>query len=569
MVFNAPVLCCCWWTGYRGVLLQHNTQHVQSHTRTYRVPLTIDGVPHRMHTILAGSERHTTPSSVEAGPPPVDERLRVLLTVRMPALNAAAAVLLQLPANTMPVAFSRAEFSERFAASAADLQAVADFAASYGLKVERAHANSGNVILEGTVQQCEAAFQVSLREYVHGAMRYRGRTGPVSIPQALDGIVTAVLGLDARPQAQTLPNAPTPAPAPSTPASPSSIASGHGPTVQYTPPQLAQLYGFPEHDGHGQCIGIIVLGGGYAREQMAAYFAQLRLPMPDIVDVLLPGADNTLGTGNENADIEAQIDIQIAGAIAPGAKLVVYFAPNTDNGFLEAINAAIHDTEHCPGVIAISWGFTESQWTPQSRKAYDCAFQAAALLGVTVCIAAGDDGASDGQPGLNVCFPASSPFVLACGGTRLTVTADGADEQAWSKGGGGQSRVFARPAWQKDLLLTDEHHRPQQLSMRGVPDVAANADAQTGYYLYINGQPAVMGGTSAAAPLWAALLARVYGVNQTQPSFVVPRLYGQPDAFRDIVAGDNGGFRASTGWDANTGLGVPDGARLKALLQRA
>ncbi|WP_372381796.1 protease pro-enzyme activation domain-containing protein [Xanthomonas sp. NCPPB 1068] len=523
-----------------------------------------------MHTILPGSERQPVPATLQAGPPRGDERLRVLLVLRMPALNAAAEVLLQLQAGTLPVAFSREEFSARFAASQADLQAVAQFAASYGLRVERAHADSGNVILEGSVQQCEAAFQVSLREYVDGAMRYRGRTGPVSIPQTLDGIVTGVLGLDARPQAQTLPAAPTPVPtraAPQAPTPPVAPAEGHAPIMQYTPPQLAQLYGFPEHDGHGQCIGIIVLGGGYTRAQMQTYFAQLRLPMPTLVDVVLPGADNVAGTGTDDADVEAQMDIQIAGAIAPGAKLVIYFAPNTDNGFLEAINAAIHDAEHAPGVIGISWGFTEAQWTPQSRQAYDCAFQAAALLGITVCIAAGDDGASDGQPGLNVCFPASSPFVLACGGTRLQVTADSADEQAWANGGGGQSRFFARPAWQKDLRLTDAQHQSRQLRMRGVPDVAANADAQTGYYLSINGQPAVMGGTSAAAPLWAALLARIYGANGMQPHFVLPRLYGRPDAFRDIVAGDNAGFRASAGWDANTGLGVPDGARLTDALR--
>ncbi|SON96702.1 Peptidase [Xanthomonas citri pv. fuscans] len=522
----------------------------------------------RMYTILAGSERRTAPSTIEAGQPPQDERLRVLLAVRMPALNAAADALLQLQPNTLPVAFTRAEFSERFAASATDLQAVADFAAGYGLRIEHAHADSGSVILEGTVQQCEAAFQVSLRQYIDGAMRYRGRTGPVSIPQTLGGIVTAVLGLDARPQAQILPSAPEasaslpPAIQPTAPAD-----SRGGPIMQYTPPQLAQLYGFPEHDGHGQCIGIIVLGGGYAREQMTAYFAQLRVPMPTLVDVLLPGATNAVSRGNADADVEAQMDIQIAGAIAPGATLVMYFAPNTDNGFLEAINAAIHDAEHSPGIIAISWGFTESQWTPQSRQAYDCAFRAAALMGITVCIAAGDDGASDGQPGLNVCFPASSPFVLACGGTRLQVTADSANEQAWASGGGGESRFFARPAWQNNLRLTDAQHQSRQLRMRGVPDVAANADVQTGYYLSINGQPAVMGGTSAAAPLWAALLARIYGANRMQPHFVLPRLYGRPEAFRDIVAGDNAGFRASTGWDANTGLGVPDGARLAEALR--
>ncbi|KAB7762596.1 peptidase S53 [Xanthomonas maliensis] len=507
-----------------------------------------------MHTVLVGSERQAAPASLDAGSVPRDERLRVLLTVRRPALDAAAAALLQVRAGTRAQALTRAQFSTRCAASAADLQAVVDFAASYGLTVERVHADSGSVSLEGTVQQCEAAFQVQLHRYVRGEQQYRGRIGPVSIPQALDGIVTAVLGLDARRQAQT---------PPVTTIAQAKAAAEETAIAQYTPPQLAQRYGFPDHDGHGQCIGIIMLGGGYRRAQMAAFFAQLGLSMPSVVDVLLPGGSNAPGSGDDDGDIEAQMDLQIAGALAPGAKLVAYFAPNTDNGFLEAINAAIHDREHAPGIISISWGYTESQWTPQSRQAYDSAFQAAALLGITVCVATGDDGASDGEPGLNVCFPASSPFVLACGGTQARPDS----ESGWSKGGGGPSRFFARPGWQEGLRLTDEHRQSQPLRRRGLPDVAANADGRTGYALSINGEPSVMGGTSAATPLWAALLARIYGANRMPPAFVVPRLYGRPDAFGDIVDGDNGGFRASTGWDAATGLGVPDGARLTAWLR--
>ncbi|UYB51035.1 S53 family peptidase [Xanthomonas sp. AM6] len=510
------------------------------------------------YQILCGSERSPLPGCVDAGKFPAAHRLRVLLALRQPALDAAAARLLDVAGDDVPAPLSREAFASRFAADAEDLRAVEAFAAQHGLCVEQTLAHAGVMILEGSVQQFDRAFQVDLRDYRNDDLRYRGRTGAVSVPAALHGVVSAVLGLDDRPQARMLPHAR----AQDVTASPGAAA----PVARYTPPQLAELYGFPEHDGTGQCIGIIALGGGYAREQLAAYFAELGLPMPQIVDVLLAGARNRPSGQARKADVEVQMDVQIAGAIAPGAKLLVYFAPNTDNGFLEAIVSAIHDRVHAPDVIAISWGFTETLWTAQSREAYNRALQAAALLGVTVCIASGDDGASDGQPGLNVCFPASSPFVLACGGTRLQVDAQAAHEQAWSGTGGGQSRVFARPRWQQGLALHGTQAAAQPLNMRGVPDVAANADAETGYYVHIDGRPAVMGGTSAAAPLWAALLARIYGMNGGRRLFLPPRLYAVADACRDIVGGSNGGFRAGPGWDACTGLGVPDGGRIAAAL---
>ncbi|PPT90244.1 S53 family peptidase [Xanthomonas theicola] len=513
------------------------------------------------YQILCGSERTPLPGCVDAGKLPATHRLRVLLALRQPELDAAAAQLLDSAADGLPTPLSRTAFAARFAAGADDVRAIEAFAAHHGLHVEQALAQGGAVILEGSVQQFDRAFQVDLRDYRNDDLRYRGRTGAVSIPAALHGVVTAVLGLDDRPQARTLPRTLPRARAQDAP--PPAAAA---PVAQYTPPQLAELYGFPEHDGAGQCIGIIALGGGYARAQLAAYFAELGLPLPQIVDVLLAGARNQPTGQTHKADIEVQMDLQIAGAIAPGAKIVVYFAPNTDNGFLEAIVSAIHDRVHAPDVIAISWGFTETLWTAQSREAYNRALQAAALMGITVCMASGDDGASDGQPGLNVCFPASSPFVLACGGTRLQVDAQATHEQAWPGTGGGQSRVFARPRWQQGLALHATQAAAQPLSMRGVPDVAANADAETGYYVHIDGRPAVMGGTSAAAPLWAALLARIYGLNGGRRVFLPPRLYAAADACRDIVDGSNGGFRAGPGWDACTGLGVPDGARIAALL---
>ncbi|UKE49732.1 S8/S53 family peptidase [Xanthomonas translucens] len=508
------------------------------------------------YQILRGSERSPLPGCTDAGKFPAAHRLRVLLALRQPELDAAAARLLDTAGDELPAPLSRDAFATRFAAAADDLRAVEAFATQHGLSMEQTLAHAGVAILEGSVQQFDRAFQVDLRDYRKDDLRYRGRTGAVSIPTALHGVVSAVLGLDDRPQAHTLPQAQD-APAP---------AGAAAPIARYTPPQLAELYGFPEHDGAGQCIGIIALGGGYERAQLAAYFTELGLPMPQIVDVLLAGARNQPGGQGRKADIEVQMDVQIAGAIAPGAKLVVYFAPNTDNGFLEAIVSAIHDRAHAPDVIAISWGFTETLWTAQSRAAYNRALQAAALMGITVCIASGDDGASDGQPGLNVCFPASSPFVLACGGTRLQVDVQAQHEQAWSGTGGGQSRVFARPRWQQALTLHGTQETAQPLSMRGVPDVAANADAETGYYVHIDGRPAVMGGTSAAAPVWAALLARVYGLNGGRRVFLPPRLYAVADVCRDIVDGGNGGFVASPGWDACTGLGVPDGGRIAAAL---
>ncbi|MCC4595042.1 S53 family peptidase [Xanthomonas campestris pv. phormiicola] len=517
------------------------------------------------YRILPGSERQALPGCVDAGKVPASESVRVLLALRQVALDEAAARLLDATADRLPEPLAREAFAERFAPSDADVHRIVAFAEQHGLQVEQHLSHAGAIFLEGSAEQMDQAFQVDLRDYRKDELRYRGRTGALSLPVELQGLVTAVLGLDNRPHAHTLPKARDTQPGKRHQDAPPDAK--RAPIAQYTPPQLADLYGFPQHDGAGQCVGLIALGGGYDRAQLAAYFAKLGVPMPQIVEVPLAGARNQRSGQTDKADIEVQMDVQIAGAIAPGAKHVVYFAPNTDNGFLEAILNAVHDRVHAPDVIAISWGFSETLWTAQSREAYNRALAAAALMGITVCIASGDDGASDGQPGLNVCFPASSPFVLACGGTRLQVDGQTANEQAWSGSGGGQSRVFPRPRWQQGLSMNGTQAAAQPLTMRGVPDVAADADAETGYYVHIDGRPAVMGGTSAAAPLWAALLARIYGMNGSRRVFLPPSLYtAAAGACRDVVTGDNRGYKAGIGWDACTGLGVPDGAQIAALL---
>jgi len=284
-------------------------------------------------------------------------------------------------------------------------------------------------------------------------------------------------------------------------------------------------------------------------------------------------------TGNpDGPDGEVMLDIEVVGAIAPQAHIAVYFAGNTDAGFLDAITTAIHDTTNKPSVISISWGGPESSWTQQSMTAFDSAFQDAATMGITVCVASGDSGSSDGvTDGANhVDFPASSPNVLACGGTNLQIANNAtAAETVWNDGaqggagGGGVSSFFPLPAWQDGLQATLTAGGTSALTNRGVPDVSGDADPETGYTVRIDGTATVIGGTSAVAPLWAGLIARINATNGTPAGFINPRLYATPSALNDITQGNNGAYAASPGWDACTGLGSPNGAQVAAVLAPA
>lgn len=269
------------------------------------------------------------------------------------------------------------------------------------------------------------------------------------------------------------------------------------------------------------------------------------------------------------------LDIEIAGAIAPDARIVVYFAPNTDAGFLDAITTAVHDKTHKPSVISISWGGPESSWTQQSLTAYDQAFQAAAAMGVTICAASGDSGSSDGvnDGADHVDFPASSPYILACGGTSLQAAKGTiAGEVVWNNGvghgagGGGVSSFFALPPWQEGLQATTGSGAASPLRNRGVPDISGDADPQTGYDVRVDGQDAVFGGTSAVAPLWAGLIARINAAKGSSVGYIHPQLYKNPAALLDVTQGNNGDFAAATGWDACTGLGSPDGQKIAGIV---
>jgi len=309
--------------------------------------------------------------------------------------------------------------------------------------------------------------------------------------------------------------------------------------------------------------------------------------------VILDGGANDPTNAN-SADAEVLLDIEVAGSVAPGANIVVYFTTNTDQGFQDAISTAIHDTTNNPSVISISWGGPESTWSQTAINSMDTTCQSAAALGVSITVASGDSGSSDGESGNNVDFPASSPHVLGCGGTALTVNNGQREaevvwnDQASGGGatGGGVSAVFSLPTWQASAGVPAAHQKkhkktkeppkkdaavPQAAASgggRGVPDVAGDASPETGYQILVDGQQEVVGGTSAVAPLWAGLIALLNQQLGRKVGFLNPQLYPLGETpFFDITSGNNGAFSAGTGWDPCTGLGSPNGQVLLTSLQ--
>ena len=519
--------------------------------------------------VIPGSERRPTAGARAAAPVLADERIEVSVLVRPKPgardLDAGGALADQRPAERSYL--SRAEFAARHGAAAADIAKVRAFAKAHGLAVVESSAPRRTVVLSGTAAALSEAFGVTLKQFEHAGGTYRGRVGAISVPGALAGIVEGVFGLDNRPQAaphfQVL-GAP-------------GVAVARAPGASFTPLQLAALYDFPAGlDGKGQCIGIIELGGGFKPADIGAYFSGLKLPVPNVKAISVDGGRNHPSNAN-SADGEVMLDIEVAAAIAPKATIAVYFAPNTNQGFLDAITTAVHDSVNKPSVISISWGSAESNWTAQAMTQFDQAFQAAAAMGVTVCCAAGDsgsdDGVDDGKP--HVDFPASSPFALGCGGTRISVVGNAISEEVvWDENaktsatGGGVSGFFALPAYQK-LARVPPVAGSRKKTGRGVPDVAGDADPNSGYRIRVDGQSMVIGGTSAVAPLWAGLIALLNQKLAKPVGYLNPLLYGSlagSGAFRDIVSGNNGSYAAGPGWDACTGWGSPIGSSLLAAL---
>ena len=508
-------------------------------------------------TPLPGSHRQPLPGGATGKPVRSSTSITVSVLLRRKT---------PLEANALgEQRLTRAQYKAQHSADPAAVKAVLAFAKEFHLTADATAPNRRTIQLTGSAADMQKAFDVTLVQHASpDGNTYRVRDGEILLPESLQGMVEAVLGLDNRPIA-------TPHFRVHRPGSDkdASIVHPRATAASYTPVQVAQLYGLPASStGKGQTIALIELGGGFKTADIKAYFQGLNLPVPNVIAVAVDGGKNK-SDGPNGADGEVMLDIEVAAAVAPGCTVVVYFAPNTDQGFIDAISTAVHDTTHKPSIISISWGGPEDSWTAQSRNALDQACQSAAALGITVLAAAGDNGSSDGESsGNHVDFPASSPHVLACGGTRLTGSGTSIQaEVVWNEiaanegaTGGGISTVFPQPAWQASIAATRKG--------RGVPDVGGNADPATGYQVRVDGQNLVIGGTSAVAPLWAGLLAVINAQSKTTVGFLQPKLYAANAAsgFRDVTQGNNGTYRAGKGWDACTGLGTPNFPNLLTLL---
>ena len=569
---------------------------------------------------LPGSERTQLSGVQPAGTINENETITVTLMLRRREAVPTALVI-------GPETVTHEELDAQYGANSDDIAQVTSVLTGLGLTVTDTHQGSRRMMVSGTISALSAAFGTTLTLVNSppldgtGDVTHRYRSGGLSVPAELAGIVIAVLGLDdrpvARPQFRRLtaaaasraatprtvtpetvtpetvtpetvtpetvtPETVTPETVTPETVTPETVtpeaAPAAGTPVPLTALQVASLYNFPPGtDGTGQTIAIIELGGGYKQSDLDTYFSGLGLATPSVTAVGVDGGSNSPG---QPADGEVELDIEVAGAVAPKAAQLVYFAANTDQGFINAIAQAVHTTPP-PIVVSISWGQSEDQWSTQSRTSMDTVFADAAALGVTVTVAAGDNGSSDdpnSTSGVHCDFPASSPHVLACGGTQLvgnlstnTITS----EVVWNElannegaGGGGVSDVFPLPSWQANVGVPTI--AGSSTTGRGVPDVAGNADPVTGYLVIVDGKEQPIGGTSAVAPLWAGLIARLAQASGKRFGLFQPLIYSGVSAgtaaagFNDVTQGNNGAYSAGPGWDACTGLGSPNGQALLA-----
>jgi|SRR5271165_1021106 len=481
------------------------------------------------------------------------------------------------------------EFTPLYGAALADLDLVAEFAAKHGLEVVEKNAAQRIVIVSGTVSRINKAFAVDLGNYqvapearaVGGEPEvYRGYEGDVHLPADLAAIVEGVFGLDTRRMAQ---RSIVPLPV----------------ITPLTPPQVADLYDFPRPPHHvgKETIGLLefsdpVIGTcGYLATDINAYFTTALgigpgLVTPTLTDIGVNGAGNSPGSGSVfNADAEVTLDISVSGAVAQGAHIAVYFSTWDENGWVLAIKRAVHSHpgEPRPSVLSISWDWAEFDsignlaWTAAAIAAVSATFQEAAMFGMTVLVASGDDGSNcqvnDGKA--HVYYPESDPWVISCGGTTIgNASGSSFTEVTWTDNGitgGGISDFFDLPHWQRHAqipLSVNPGHRKG----RGVPDIAGYAN---GYEIVLKGvSSSGWWGTSETAPLYAALIAIVNARLDQRVGYINPILYSHDAAevFRDIADGRTNatggapGYTSVPGWDACTGLGSIKGKALVKLL---
>lgn len=507
---------------------------------------------------LNGSERK--PVETQSSTLSADENITITLLLRRRKPLPSAAQIAQSGFIT------REALETEHGALDDDVEKVRQFANQEGISVISTDLRKRTVQLTGSSRRLAELFEVELKTCEIDNRLFRVREDSLHLPNDLEDAVIGVFGLDNRPQCR-----------PHIRVAPAAIVPPFKPNA-FDGVQLSAIYDFPAATGTGQTIALLELGGGYNQADIELFFQSLNLPPPSVKSVGVDGASNS-PVPFQSANLEVALDIEVAGAVAPNAALAVYFAPNTDQGFIDGVLAIIHDSSNSPDVLSISWGAAESQWTQQAMAALDDAFQSAIAIGISVFVAAGDDGANDNVSDgtAHVDFPASSPHVIACGGTNLTVSGSSRTEVAWNSSdsgatGGGISNVFERPSYQQNLLAPAS--LTSSLRGRALPDVAAVADPNTGYAVLCDAIWNVVGGTSAVAPLYAGLIARINQIRGQRAGLINVVLYnaGSGCGFFDITSGNNScdgvsGYQCTPGWDAVTGWGSPGGTALLNLLQ--
>jgi len=338
----------------------------------------------------------------------------------------------------------------------------------------------------------------------------------------------------------------------------STIIAPHAAPRSFNASELVSLYNVaPRYPNTRYNIAIIELGGGYQQSDLTASWKSNGLTIvPTVNAISINGAQNRPGI-DINSDYEVALDIQVIGGVCPNSTMDVYFAPNdaAAQGFMNAVSTAVKKNKtnsNTPyySAISISWGAPEDAWPRSVITRFESIFQQASQRGIGVFAAAGDSGATDGESGLHVDYPASSPYVVGCGGTALTASGKTyVSETAWKGSGGGFSALFPRPPYQSSV---------NSINKRSVPDIAGVADPATGINVIVGRKQVVIGGTSAVSPLWSAVYC-----NAGAPGNFPAALYSTPQQnFHDIVSGcngDNGNYCARPGFDQVTGWGTPKG----------
>jgi kumamolisin len=503
---------------------------------------------------VPGSHRDEWPGTLYVEPAPSHDVLMSawLKPAKGCELDRAAAA--QLGATPVPkrIYRERGEFERATTFDPGDLETLRSYCAGFGIEVVATHWRSAT--LHGPVEAFARALgaKVDVRARPDTGARFRHRSGSLHLPPHVSAIVQGVFGLLEWPPSSRLPQ------------------RAEKPETALTASAIAARYRFPASDAASQTIAIVQLGGRFKPDDFSACMALqgVSAAAPRIQPVDGATEVRTIETAN---DVETALDAHIAGALAPGAQVVLYDAPHSERGLIDAVRSALFGSIAKPSVISISYGWPEMLWTPSALDVIDELFVAAALCGVTVICASGDNGdESDwGDGKLHVVAPASSPFALAAGASQID---DGGSEVVWDKrpqatrrtGGGFSSHPpFTRPPWQQGALAGFAG------TGRGSPDVAAQT--APGYVAVLDGKPFNASGTSAVAPMWAALVARINAKLGAQAGFFAPLLYARRAngrLFADVTSGNNGAYHAQAGWNPCTGLGTPDGEAILAALAR-